>query len=147
MTSSTKRRLFCDLETYSSVDITKAGAFKYVESDDFEIMLLAYAWDDEPVRMLDLLDPNGHDEMPDIMSGILDPGTVKVAHNSAFERACLRKYTGRYHRSDDCHLGRHRADFSREQYPPCDKRDGWSDNGYIQHVGRGFGSLLYGRRR
>lgn len=96
MTSSTKRRLFCDLETYSSVDITKAGAFKYVESDDFEIMLLAYAWDDEPVRMLDLLDPNGHDEMPDIMSGILDPNIVKVAHNSAFERACLRKYTGRY---------------------------------------------------
>mgnify|MGYP004605646433 CR=1 FL=1 len=96
MTSSTKRRLFCDLETYSSVDITKAGAFKYVESDDFEIILLAYAWDDEPVRMLDLLDPNGHDEMPDIMSGILDPNIVKVAHNSAFERACLRKYTGRY---------------------------------------------------
>lgn len=96
MTSSTKRRLFCDLETYSSVDITKAGAFKYVESDDFEIMLLAYAWDDEPVRVLDLLDPNGHDEMPDIMSGILDPNIVKVAHNSAFERACLRKYTGRY---------------------------------------------------
>lgn len=96
MTSSTKRRLFCDLETYSSADITKAGAFKYVESDDFEIMLLAYAWDDEPVRMLDLLDPNGHDEMPDIMSGILDPNIVKVAHNSAFERACLRKYTGRY---------------------------------------------------
>lgn len=96
MTSSTKRRLFCDLETYSSVDITKAGAFKYVESDDFEIMLLAYAWDDEPVRVLDLLDPNGHDEMPGIMSGILDPNIVKVAHNSAFERACLRKYTGRY---------------------------------------------------
>lgn len=96
MTSSTKRRLLIDLETYSSADITKAGAFKYVESDDFEIMLLAYAWDDEPVRMLDLLDPNGHDEMPDIMSGILDPNIVKVAHNSAFERACLRKYTGRY---------------------------------------------------
>lgn len=96
MTSSTKRRLFCDLETYSSVDITKAGAFKYVESEDFELLLLAYAWDDGPVRVLDLLDPNGHDEMPDIMSGILDPNTVKVAHNSAFERACLRKYTGRY---------------------------------------------------
>lgn len=96
MTSSTKRRLFCDLETYSSVDITKAGAFKYVESEDFELLLLAYAWDDEPVRMLDLLDPNGHDEMPDIMSGILDPNIVKVAHNCAFERACLRKYTGRY---------------------------------------------------
>lgn len=96
MTSSTKRRLLLDLETYSSAEISKTGAFKYVESEDFEILLLAYAWDDEPVRVLDLLDPNGHDEMPDIMSGILDPGIVKVAHNSAFERACLRKYTGRY---------------------------------------------------
>lgn len=96
MTSSTKRRLLLDLETYSSAEISKTGAFKYVESEDFELLLLAYAWDDEPVRMLDLLDPNGHDEMPDIMSGILDPGIVKVAHNSAFERACLRKYTGRY---------------------------------------------------
>ena len=76
MTSSTKRRLLLDLETYSSAEISKTGAFKYVESEDFEIMLLAYAWDDEPVRVLDLLDPNGHDEMPDIMSGILDPGIV-----------------------------------------------------------------------
>ena len=38
-----KRRLMVDLETYSSVDIGKAGAFKYVEADDFEILLLAYA--------------------------------------------------------------------------------------------------------
>lgn len=95
MTSSTKRRLLLDLETYSSAEISKTGAFKYVESEDFELLLLAYAWDDEPVRVLDLLDPNGHDEMPDIMSGILDPDTVKVAHNSAFERACLTRYLGR----------------------------------------------------
>ena len=82
------------METYSSVDITKAGAFKYVEAPDFEILLLAYAWNDSPVRVLDLTDPFGHDELPDIVAGLLDPDTVKVAHNSAFERACLTKHLG-----------------------------------------------------
>jgi DNA polymerase len=93
-----------DLETYSSVDIRKSGAFKYVESDDFEILLLAYAWDDGPVRVLEM-----YKEIPSLISfvsyvgrvscelenvieGILDPSVVKVAHNSAFERACLAKY-------------------------------------------------------
>lgn len=90
-----KRRLLLDCETYSSAEISKTGAFKYAEAPDFEILLLACAWDDGPVRVLDLLDPNGHDEMPDIMSGILDPDIVKVAHNSAFERACLTRYLGR----------------------------------------------------
>ena len=52
--TSCKRRLLVDIETYSSVDITKAGAFKYIESDDFEILLIAYVWNDEPVRVLDL---------------------------------------------------------------------------------------------
>lgn len=90
-----KCRLLIDLETYSSADITKTGAFKYAEAPDFEILLLAYAWDDGPVRVLDLLDPSGHDELPDIVAGILDPDTVKIAHNSAFERACLTRYLGR----------------------------------------------------
>lgn len=98
-----KRRLFIDLETFSSVDIKKAGAFKYVESDDFEIILLAYAWNDEPVRALDLataLPPFSEEmqaikaEEQDVIAGLLDPGTVKVAHNSAFERAALSKYLG-----------------------------------------------------
>ncbi len=48
-----KRRLFIDLETYSSTDI-KAGVFKYVEAPDFEILLIAYAWNDAPVQTLDL---------------------------------------------------------------------------------------------
>ena len=58
MTSWTeRRRLLIDLETYSSVDISKAGAFRYTESPDFEILLLAYAWDNGPVRVLDLTEP------------------------------------------------------------------------------------------
>lgn len=108
-----KRRLFIDLETYSSVDISKAGAFKYVEADSFEIILLAYAWNDEPVRCLEPLklqeDLNrlAHDrhykrkyvdmdeELQDVIAGLLDPDTIKVAHNSAFERAALSKYLHR----------------------------------------------------
>lgn len=91
-----KRRLTVDLETFSSVDISKAGAFKYVESDDFEIILLAYAWDDEKVYAIDMTDLYGceeaQEELQDVIAGLLDPDTVKVAHNSAFERAALSKY-------------------------------------------------------
>lgn len=98
-----RRRLHIDLETFSSVDISKAGAFKYVESPDFEIMLLAYAWDDGPVEVLDFSeidffekDPEERDPILwDVRRAILSPDIVKVAHNSAFERAALAKQLGR----------------------------------------------------
>lgn len=93
MTSS-KRRLPIDLETYSSADITKTGAFKYVEAPDFEILLLAYAWDDGPVNVIDLARGEVLEYM-ELRNSILDPNIVKVAHNSAFERACLSRVTGR----------------------------------------------------
>lgn len=104
MTSSTKRRLLIDLETYSSADITKTGAFKYAEAPDFEILLLACAWDDGPVQVIDM---TGREPVTDertaakaaalasVVAGITDPDIVKVAHNSAFERACLTRYLGR----------------------------------------------------
>ena len=95
--TSCKRRLLVDIETYSSVDISKAGAFKYIESDDFEILLIAYAWNDEPVRVIDLTCvDHENDDYQDIVAGLLDPDTVKIAHNSAFERAALGKHLGRY---------------------------------------------------
>ncbi len=97
-----RRRLLIDLETYSSADLSKSGAFKYVEAPDFEILLLAYAWDDGPVRVLDLRKAVPPDdayeirlEEQDVIAGLLDPETVKVAHNCAFERACLTKYLGK----------------------------------------------------
>lgn len=95
-----KRRLFVDIETYSSVDIAKAGAFKYVESDDFEIILLAYAWDYEPVQIIEMhkLDEYNEDydhdqtrKLQAVIDALLDPTVIKVAHNSAFERAALSK--------------------------------------------------------
>lgn len=96
MASCPKRRLFVDIETYSSVDISKSGAFRYIESEDFEILLIAFAWDDEPVRMIDLLTGEGVEGLPDVLAGLLDPDAIKVAHNSAFERAAFHKHFGHY---------------------------------------------------
>ncbi len=48
------RTLSIDIETYSSVDIRKSGLYKYVQSPDFEILLFAYAYDDNPVQVVDL---------------------------------------------------------------------------------------------
>ena len=96
MTSwSDRRRLLIDIETYSSVDISRSGGFKYVEAPDFAVLLLAYAWDSEPVQVLDLTNPYDIDTaeiMGDIAAALLSPDIVKVAHNSAFERTCLAKY-------------------------------------------------------
>ena len=103
-----RRTLYLDTETFSSVDITKAGAFKYMESPDFEIMLLPYAWDDEPVRVLDFASHSlmaearhsGRSPMVsawlEILEALKDPAVLKVAHNSAFERAAYRRQFGFY---------------------------------------------------
>lgn len=92
MISSSKHRLFIDLETFSSVDISSAGAFKYTEAPDFEILLVAYAWDDGPVRVADVLG-RGHPPLgwDAVVHALRDPSIIKVAHNSAFERAALSR--------------------------------------------------------
>jgi DNA polymerase len=98
MTSAAEPRriLYLDTETYSSIDIKKAGAFKYMEAPDFEILLLPFAWNDDPVRVLDLTDPADREELPDIIAGLQDPDTIKVAQNSAFERAAYHRAFGFY---------------------------------------------------
>lgn len=91
-TSSTKgqRVLFLDTETFSATDLRGAGLFRYMEDPAFEILLLPYAWDDDPVRVLDMFDPADRAVLPEILEGLKDPGVVKVAHNSAFERQAYR---------------------------------------------------------
>lgn len=92
-TSSDRRVLHCDLETYSSADIGKTGVFKYVEAADFEILLMSYAFDEEPVQVWDFL----KDGPPDwLAEALTDPAVVKVAHNCQFERACLHRALGVY---------------------------------------------------
>ena len=94
--AESRRVLFLDTETYSETNIKKAGAFKYMEDPAFEILLLPYAWNDEPVRVLDMFDPADREELQDVIAGLNDPDTIKVAHNSAFERAAYRRAFGFY---------------------------------------------------
>lgn len=91
--------LFIDIETYSSVDIRTAGLYPYVESDDFEVLTIQYAWGDGDVYVLDLLDNPDEEtaaEALDIADALLDPNVLKIAHNNAFERAALGKWAGHY---------------------------------------------------
>ncbi len=83
------RKLFIDVETYSSVDITSCGAYKYVESEDFEILIIGYAVDDSEVYTIDLA--QGEAMHPEFEEMLLDPEVLKVAHNAVFERLCFRR--------------------------------------------------------
>lgn len=88
-----KTHLSIDLETFSSVDITKAGAHKYVESPDFEILLLAYSVGDQPAQILDFTQG---DTLPAWLDKALeDEAYIKHAFNAVFEWLCLSKCYGR----------------------------------------------------
>ena len=77
-------KLHIDVETYSSVSIRDAGAYKYCESLDFEIMLVAYAFNDEPIEIVDLM---AGEELPErFINALLDSNVEKWAHNATFER-------------------------------------------------------------
>lgn len=85
------KNLFIDFETFSSVDIKKAGSYKYMESDDFEILLAAYAFDDGDVTVIDLVeDPQGARKFDKLFSNLDD--VQIVAHNATFERTALKAY-------------------------------------------------------
>lgn len=84
--------LSIDLETYSSVPITKTGAYKYVQSPDFEILLFAYSVDNGPVEIVDLAQgeilPNW------LYEAVKNHEYIKHAYNAAFEWYCLSKFYG-----------------------------------------------------
>ena len=84
--------LSIDLETYSSIPIGDAGAYRYTESDDYEILLLAYSLDNSPVQLIDLAQG---DVVPDwLVSAFFDPLYIKHAYNAAFEYMGLSKVYG-----------------------------------------------------
>lgn len=76
--------LHIDIETYSSAPIRDVGAYKYVESPDFEILMVAYAFNDEPIEIIDLA--RGEELPKRFTDALLDPDIEKWAHNAAFER-------------------------------------------------------------
>lgn len=81
--------LSIDIETRSSEDIKKAGSYKYTQSPDFEILLFAYKWDDNPVEIIDLACGESLPEW--LILALQDPMVVKHAYNAAFEWYCLNR--------------------------------------------------------
>lgn len=81
--------LSIDIETRSSVDITKAGLYKYAQSPDFQVLLFAYQWNDKPVMIKDLA--NGEQIPALIQAALMDPKVTKHAYNAAFEWYCLNQ--------------------------------------------------------
>ena len=83
------KHLSIDIETSSDVDIRKCGAFKYAESKAFRIMLLAYAFDDEPVEVIDL--EKGEEIPLFLLQALQDKEVIKHAYNATFEWLCLNR--------------------------------------------------------
>lgn len=83
------RHLSIDIETKSSVDIGKAGLYRYAQSDDFEVLLFAYGLDDQEVEIVDLA---RGEKIPQLITDYLkNPDVIKHAYNAAFEWYCLNR--------------------------------------------------------
>ena len=93
-----KRVLSIDLETFSDVDLGKCGVYRYVEGD-FHILLFAYAFDDEPVEIIDMA--SGEELPRNVVDALFDPTVIKAAWNAQFERTCLSHYFGTQLSPDD----------------------------------------------
>ena len=86
------KNLSIDLETYSSVDINKAGVYRYSESPDFEVLLFGYSVDGAPAQVVDLA---CCESIPaEIQEALVDPAVTKWAFNASFERVCLSRFLG-----------------------------------------------------
>ena len=89
------REMSIDLETYSDVDISKCGAYKYAESDNFEILLFGVSVDGAPVKVYDLA---CGDTIPEeILAALSDENVTKWAFNASFERICLSNWLMKNH--------------------------------------------------
>lgn len=83
-----------DIETYSSAPLPKCGVYRYCDAPDFGILLFSYAFDDDPVKTIDLT--SGETLPLEVISAMEDPSIIKVAYNAQFERVCLSRYLGHW---------------------------------------------------
>lgn len=87
--TTTSKILHIDIETFCELDLTKTGVYAYASHPSFEILLFAYAWDDGPVKCIDMV----NDEFPyELLEALEDPDVVKAAHNANFEMTCIGEY-------------------------------------------------------
>jgi DNA polymerase len=84
------KQISIDIETFSSVDLAKAGVYKYAESPDFEILLFGYSIDGGEVKVVDL---TASEVIPDnVIDALTDDNAQKWAFNANFERVCLSRH-------------------------------------------------------
>ena len=83
-----------DIETYSSIDLNRAGVYRYAEADDFEILLFGYSVDGGEVTVIDLA--CGEQIPEEILDALTNPAVEKSAYNANFERVCLSAYLHKY---------------------------------------------------
>lgn len=83
------KHLSIDIETRSSMDIAKAGAYKYAQSPDFQILLFAYQFGEDPVEIIDFTD--GETLPKELVPALKNPKVIKHAYNAAFEWYCLNR--------------------------------------------------------
>lgn len=86
--------LLMDFETFSTVDIGKCGSYRYMDDPSFEPLLLSYAMNDDPVKLVDFT----HDEdwPEEFLAALHDPAITKIAWNCAFERNVIYTALGEY---------------------------------------------------
>lgn len=95
------QHLSIDIETYSSVNLQKAGVYKYAESPDFDILLFGYSVDGGAVHVIDLA--CGEKIPAEIVDALLDESVTKWAFNAQFERVCLSNYLDTWLSPDSWH--------------------------------------------
>ena len=84
--------VFCDIETYSDVDLTKVGAPVYAAHPSTEILMVAWAVDGGDVQFHDFTaDPAIPKELQDLFG---DDGAIFRSWNAAFETTLLREKLG-----------------------------------------------------
>lgn len=88
------KTLSLDLETYSSVDLGKSSVYRYVESPDFDILLLGFSADGSPVQVVDLA--QGEQIPTEVIDALTDDAVSKWAFNASFERICLSEWLRRH---------------------------------------------------
>ena len=88
------RNLSIDLETFSDVDLSKCGVYKYSSSPNFEILLFGYSVDGSDVKVVDVA--CGEKIPADIITALSDDSVTKWAFNAMFERVCLSNYLGEW---------------------------------------------------
>lgn len=88
------RCISIDIESYSDVDLSKCGVYKYSSSPNFEILLFGYSVDGGDVRVIDLA--CGEKIPTEILAALSDESVTKWAFNAMFERVCLSNYFGEW---------------------------------------------------